>query len=29
MDRFATGAEVQRDQGEPVMSLCEIRARKM
>jgi 4a-hydroxytetrahydrobiopterin dehydratase len=29
MDRFAAGAEVQRDHGEPVMSLCEIRVRKV
>jgi 4a-hydroxytetrahydrobiopterin dehydratase len=28
MDRFAGTAEVQRDHGEPVMSLCEMRARK-
>jgi 4a-hydroxytetrahydrobiopterin dehydratase len=28
MDRMATGAEVQRNHGEPVMSLCEMRARK-
>jgi 4a-hydroxytetrahydrobiopterin dehydratase len=27
MDRMATGADVQKDHGEPVMSLCEIRAR--
>ena len=29
MDRMAGGAEVQRDHGEPVMSLCEIRAKKV
>ena len=29
MDRLSAGAEVQRDPGEPVMSLCEIRARKV
>lgn len=28
MDRLSAGAEVQRDHGAPVMSLCEIRARK-
>ena len=28
MDRIAPDAEVQRNHGEPVMSLCEIRARK-
>jgi 4a-hydroxytetrahydrobiopterin dehydratase len=28
MDRIAGAAEVQRDHGEPVMSLCEIRARQ-
>ena len=28
MDRMATGAEVQRNHGEPVMSLCEISVRK-
>lgn len=28
MDRIAGPAEVQRDHGEPVMSLCQIRARK-
>jgi 4a-hydroxytetrahydrobiopterin dehydratase len=28
MDRIAGTAEVQRDHGEPVQSLCEIRARK-
>jgi 4a-hydroxytetrahydrobiopterin dehydratase len=28
MDRFSAGAEVQRDHGEPVLSLCEMRARK-
>jgi 4a-hydroxytetrahydrobiopterin dehydratase len=28
MDRLSTGAEVQRNHGEPVLSLCEIRARK-
>ena len=28
MDRIAGTAEVQRDHGEPVMSLCQIRARK-
>ena len=27
MDRIAGSAEVQRDHGEPVMSLCEIRSR--
>jgi 4a-hydroxytetrahydrobiopterin dehydratase len=27
MDRLSTGAEVQRNHGEPVMSLCQIRAR--
>lgn len=29
MDRMAGGAEVQRDHGEPVMSLCEMRAKKV
>ncbi|WP_103258964.1 4a-hydroxytetrahydrobiopterin dehydratase [Tabrizicola aquatica] len=28
MDKLAGSAEVQRNHGEPVMSLCEIRARK-
>ncbi len=28
MDRLAPEAEVQRDHGEPVLSLCEMRARK-
>jgi 4a-hydroxytetrahydrobiopterin dehydratase len=28
MDRIAGPADVQRDHGEPVLSLCEIRARK-
>jgi 4a-hydroxytetrahydrobiopterin dehydratase len=28
MDRLSAGADVQRDHGEPVLSLCEIRARK-
>ncbi|MCU0826514.1 MAG: 4a-hydroxytetrahydrobiopterin dehydratase [Tabrizicola sp.] len=28
MDRLSQGAEVQRDHGEPVSSLCELRARK-
>ena len=28
MDRMAGGAEVQHNHGEPVMSLCELRARK-
>ena len=28
MDRLSTGAEVQRDHGEPVLSLCEMRSRK-
>lgn len=28
MDRIAGPAEVQRDHGEPVMSLCEMRARQ-
>jgi 4a-hydroxytetrahydrobiopterin dehydratase len=28
MDRIAGPAEVQRNHGEPVMSLCQIRARK-
>lgn len=28
MDRMATGAEVQHNHGEPVMSLCEVNARK-
>ena len=28
MDRFSGSAEVQRDHGEPVLSLCEIRSRK-
>ena len=28
MDRIAGTAEVQHDDGEPVLSLCEIRARK-
>ena len=28
MDRIAGAAEVQRDHGEPVLSLCQIRARK-
>jgi 4a-hydroxytetrahydrobiopterin dehydratase len=28
MDRMSPDAEVQRDHGAPVMSLCEIRARK-
>ncbi|MFC3084646.1 4a-hydroxytetrahydrobiopterin dehydratase [Tabrizicola soli] len=28
MDRFAPGAEIQRDHGEPVSCLCEIHARK-
>ncbi len=28
MDRLAGSAEVQRDHGEPVLSLCEIRSRK-
>ncbi|OYW48071.1 MAG: 4a-hydroxytetrahydrobiopterin dehydratase [Rhodobacterales bacterium 32-66-7] len=28
MDRLAGGAEVQQNHGEPVMSLCEIRASK-
>ncbi|TAG22768.1 MAG: 4a-hydroxytetrahydrobiopterin dehydratase [Rhodobacterales bacterium] len=28
MDRMAGNAEVQRNHGEPVMSLCELRARK-
>lgn len=28
MDRLAGGAEVQRDHGAPVLSLCEIRASK-
>jgi hypothetical protein len=28
MDRLAGLAEVQRNHGEPVMSLCEMRARK-
>jgi 4a-hydroxytetrahydrobiopterin dehydratase len=28
MDRASAGAEIQRDHGEPVMSLCEIRARR-
>jgi len=27
MDKMATGAEVQHNHGEPVMSLCEVRAR--
>jgi 4a-hydroxytetrahydrobiopterin dehydratase len=29
MDKIAGQAEVQRDHGEPVLSLCEIRARKV
>ncbi len=28
LDRISAGAEVQRNHGEPVMSLCEIRAQK-
>jgi 4a-hydroxytetrahydrobiopterin dehydratase len=28
MDRLSVGAEVQRDHGEPVSSLCELRARQ-
>jgi 4a-hydroxytetrahydrobiopterin dehydratase len=28
MDRIAHGAEVQRDHGAPVLSLCELRARQ-
>ncbi len=28
MDRLAPDAEVQRDHGDPVLSLCEVRARK-
>jgi 4a-hydroxytetrahydrobiopterin dehydratase len=28
MDRLSQGAEVQRDHGEPVLSLCEARARR-
>lgn len=28
MDRLSAGAEVQRDHGEPVLSLCELRSRK-
>jgi 4a-hydroxytetrahydrobiopterin dehydratase len=28
MDKMADGAEVQHNHGEPVMSLCELRARK-
>jgi 4a-hydroxytetrahydrobiopterin dehydratase len=28
MDRLAAAAEIQRDHGEPVLSLCEIRAAK-
>lgn len=28
MDRIAGAAEVQRNHGEPVLSLCEVRARK-
>lgn len=29
LDRMSAGAEIQRDHGEPVMSLCEIRARQV
>jgi 4a-hydroxytetrahydrobiopterin dehydratase len=29
LDRLSAEADVQRDHGEPVMSLCEIRARKV
>jgi 4a-hydroxytetrahydrobiopterin dehydratase len=29
MDRLAGAADIQRDHGEPVLSLCEIRARKV
>lgn len=29
MDRMSAGADVQRDHGEPVLSLCEIRAQKV
>jgi 4a-hydroxytetrahydrobiopterin dehydratase len=28
MDRLSAGADVQRDHGEPVTSLCEMRSRK-
>lgn len=28
MDRLAAGAEVQRNHGEPVLSLCEMKSRK-
>jgi 4a-hydroxytetrahydrobiopterin dehydratase len=29
MDRLASAADVQRNHGDPVLSLCEIRARKV